>query len=100
MAKRVISILLLLAFTAGIWHHVDVSAKRTDFAIKVNSEEQTEIAYGEYENKDEYDRRLEAEFNSKSSDLTELVSEAGLLEDSEFVNSAKQLFTVQSCTHF
>ena len=93
MAKRVISILLLLAFTAGIWHHVDVSAKRTDFAIKVNSEEQTEIAYGEYENKDEYDRRLEAEFNSKSSGLTELVSEAGLLEDSEFVNSAKQLFT-------
>ena len=90
MVKRIVGILLVLACTAGIWYQTDVFAKRTDFAIKVNNDEQTEIAYGEY---DEYDKELTEEFKSRTGGLNELVSEAGIADDSEFSGTAKELFS-------
>jgi len=85
MIKRVIAIILLAASTAGIWHHADLIAKRADFAVR-----QTD-ASGYIEGEGEAE--LEKEFRSKEPDLDALINSSGMSSDSEFMNSAAELFT-------
>lgn len=85
--NRIISLIILLSITVGIWHQAEVIAQRTDFAQKVNSDSQTEITYGNYEN------IVNSEFESKEDTLSNLVLIAGMSDDEEFVSRVKTLFT-------
>jgi acetyl esterase/lipase len=87
MVKRVIAIILLVAATAGIWHHADLIAKRTSFAMK-----QTDGSDAEYVESDS-EVELEKEFHSREPDLDALIGESGMASDSEFMNSVAKLFT-------
>ena len=84
-SNRIISTVLIISLTLGIWYQTDAFAKRADFAQKVNSETQTEIVYGEY---DEIDR----EFASNKENLVGLIESAGLADDEDFTFRVKSLF--------
>ncbi len=84
-SNRIISTVLIISLTLGIWYQTDAFAKRADFAQKVNSETQTEIVYGEY---DEIDR----EFASNKENLVGLIESAGLADDENFTFRVKSLF--------
>lgn len=84
-SNRIISIALIISLTLGILYQTDVFAKRADFAQKVNSETQTEIVYGEYD-------EIAGEFASNKDNLVGLIESAGLADDENFTSQVKFLF--------
>lgn len=91
LAKKIISIVIILALTGGIWWHTDTMARRTDFAIKHTEEAVTGKA--QLPENGEPEDELENEFNSKESDISRLVNQSGMTSDSEFMDSVAKLFT-------
>lgn len=89
--KRIISIVIVLALTGGIWWHADTMARRTDFAIKHTDEAVTGKAVIEPDGA-AYSE-LDDEFNSKETDIARLVNQSGMTSDSEFMDSVAKLFT-------
>lgn len=84
--NRIISTILIVSLTIGIWYQTDVFAKRAEFAKKVNSDGQNLITYGDYED-------INEEFNSKKDTVEGLIESAGLENDYEFIGNVKSLFS-------
>ena len=84
--NRVVSIVLVVVFTALISVQTNVFAKREDFARMVGSNKQNIIEYGNY-------GEIEKEFSSKKDTILGLIETAKLSDNNEFTENVKTLFT-------